>query len=225
MKNYKKKKYKITVANVVIIIMCWILCSCEKREQGTEILLDDVVLNTQETNLFAEKGEKTVNELEQEKVSDLEAEKLEKNQELETKPMCYVYVCGAVNHPGVVVLPEGSRVQDAIEAAGGMTAQAEDTFINLAAKVEDAQKLLVPTKEQAESLEALQSAEENGLVNINQADSSELCTLSGIGESRAADIIAYREEHGNFIVIEDIMKVPGIKESVFHKIKEKITIE
>lgn len=136
----------------------------------------------------------------------------------------YVYVCGAVTQPGVVELPEGSRAFDAVRAAGGMTEEADLAYVNLAEKVTDGEKLYVPTVEEAATMESGTREEESGLVNINTADAAALCTLPGIGESRAADIIAYREAHGAFGSIEDIMKVPGIKDAAFRKIRDRISV-
>ncbi len=134
-----------------------------------------------------------------------------------------VYVCGAVCEPGVFALEADARAVEAIALAGGMTEQADTDYINLAAILQDGEKLYVPTKE--ETL-LWQSAEQNaGFVNINTATSDQLCTLPGIGESKAADIIAYREKHGDFTCKEDIMKVGGIKESLFAGIEELIIVE
>ncbi|MCM1026404.1 MAG: ComEA family DNA-binding protein [Roseburia sp.] len=132
-----------------------------------------------------------------------------------------VYVCGAVNSPGLVRLPEGSRVADALELAGGFREDAGTDRVNLAARVSDGEKLYFPTAD--EETEAEQP--ESGLININVADAALLCTLPGIGASRAADIIAYRETNGGFQSCEDIMQVPGIKTSVYQKIKDKITVK
>lgn len=132
----------------------------------------------------------------------------------------YVYVCGAVNHPGVVALPEGSRAEAALEAAGGFREDARTDYVNLAARVGDGEKLYFP----ALGEEAEGSAEngENGLLNINAADEEALCTLPGIGISKARDILRYREENGPFESCEDLMKVPGIKSGVYEKIKDSI---
>lgn len=136
-----------------------------------------------------------------------------------------VYVCGAVANPGVVELPADSRAADALEAAGGLLASAQPDYVNLAARLEDAQKLYFPTSEEAEELVQKEAAAARGLVNINTADVEELCTLPGIGEARAQDIIAYREQHGAFQSGEDIMKVSGIKQNAYEKMKDQITVK
>lgn len=134
----------------------------------------------------------------------------------------YVYVCGAVVSPGVVELPEGSRAEDALQAAGGFSEDAEISYVNLAAKVADGERLYFPTV--AEEAILKEQEKDEGLVNINTADLKELCTLPGIGEARAESIIAYREAKGLFEAKEDIMKVSGIKTSAYEKICDKITV-
>lgn len=137
----------------------------------------------------------------------------------------YVYVCGAVRDPGVVEVPEGSRAEEALWLAGGMTAEADPFYVNLAETVTDGQKLYFPTLEEAETLEAEVKAAAEGLVNINTASVEELCTLPGIGASRAADIVLYREKNGAFQKKEDIMKVSGIKQNAYDKLCDKITVQ
>lgn len=139
--------------------------------------------------------------------------------------MLYVYVCGAVQNPGVVEVPKGSRAQEALQLAGGMTSAADPFYVNLAETVTDGQKLYFPTEEEAKSLENAAKAAEAGLVNINTADVTELCTLPGIGASRAADIVRYREQNGLFSAKEDIMKVAGIKQNAYDKLCDKITVK
>lgn len=143
---------------------------------------------------------------------------------LSTAAEICVYVCGAVEAPGIVFLPEGSRAADALEAAGGFASGAAEDAVNLAARVSDGEKLYFPDCEEYQAQSETQAAAAAGLVNINTADAAQLCTLPGIGESRAADIIAYREACGSFASCEDIMKVSGIKESVYNKIKDRITV-
>ena len=134
-----------------------------------------------------------------------------------------VHVCGAVNAPGVISLPEKTRVIDAIQMAGGLSPEADGAYLNLAAFVSDGATVYVPTVEEVLLWEAQQG--QNVRVDINLADEAKLCTLPGIGESKAKDIIAYRDKNGDFQSIEDIMKVPGIKESLFQKIKDFIEVK
>ncbi len=157
--------------------------------------------------------------------------------ESSAEALCYVYVCGEVQNPGVYQLAEGARIFEAVSLAGGFTAEAAQNWLNLADMVSDGMKLEVPSKTQVTEETWLKRASENNgnrsaqaegsstvRVNINTASKEELMTLKGIGASRADDIIRYREENGGFPAIEDIMKVPGIKNAAFQKIKENITV-
>lgn len=146
-------------------------------------------------------------------------------QEMGEEEVIFVHVCGAVANPGVVAISKDSRVEDALLAAGGFTEEAQREYVNLAAKVQDGQQIFFPTLEEAVALEKQQSAKENGLVNINTADITQLCTLPGIGQARAQDILQYREKHGAFQNKEDIMKVPGIKQNAYDKLCDKITLD
>lgn len=151
------------------------------------------------------------------------------------QPLVYVHVCGLVCSPGVYGLPEGSRVYEAIEAAGGYAENAAPDYLNLAEVLEDGMKLQVPDQSQADQWQAqgLNSVtggkltQDNGQkvkVNLNKATKEELMSLRGIGESRAEDIIRYRDTFGGFKTIEDIMNVSGIKDAAFDKIKDSITV-
>lgn len=161
----------------------------------------------------------------------------------------YVDICGAVTSPGVYELPYGSRVFQAIEKAGGYLPEAAASYLNRAKGLSDGQQIYVPTQEEVNSqvLAVTQdgteassgndtdngtgqeaSGEDTGTeqkIDLNTADVSQLTTLTGVGESKALAIIAYREENGPFTSIEDIMNVPGIKEGTYEKIKDKIAIK
>ncbi|MCM1100675.1 MAG: helix-hairpin-helix domain-containing protein [Clostridium sp.] len=142
----------------------------------------------------------------------------------DAETLIYIHVCGAVNSPGVVCLPEGSRVQDALEAAGGLTEDGAAEAVNLAATLADGTKLYFPTREEANAGVVSREDETSGLININTADEGLLCELPGIGEAKAKAIVAYREENGVFEQAQDIMNVPGIKENAYGRIKELITV-
>ncbi|WP_312445180.1 helix-hairpin-helix domain-containing protein [Lacrimispora sp.] len=145
----------------------------------------------------------------------------------------YVHICGEVVSPGVYELKEGSRVFQAIEKAGGVTDQAAAEYLNMAEQVKDGMKIVVPGKEEVEAAKArgefsLQAEASSNVqktkVNLNTATKEELMTLRGVGEAKANDILKYRESHGGFQKIEDIMKISGIKDAAFQKIKEDITV-
>jgi competence protein ComEA len=136
-----------------------------------------------------------------------------------------VFICGAVREEGVYYVPAGSRVNDVLVAAGGFSENASTSAVNLAELVSDGDRIYIP-EEGEEITAAMTEAKEElseGLVNINTAGKEELMTLPGIGETRAEEIISYREQQGGFAQVEDLMKVNGIKEGTFNKLKDKVT--
>lgn len=168
----------------------------------------------------------------------------------------YVHVCGAVETPGVYELPAGSRVYEAVQAAGGFSADAEQNYVNQAQILTDGVKLVIPTWEEAAAAKSGEEADSGAAaqeksdavlqigivggeeppggeaaertdakININTASVKELCSIPGVGETRAAAIVSYRESHGGFAKPEDIMKVSGIKEGMYEKIKDSISVE
>ncbi len=140
----------------------------------------------------------------------------------ETKEKIVVHVCGAVKMPGVYEFEAGSRVYQAVEAAGGFLAEAQTKAVNLADILTDGRQIWIPAEGESE---AEPEAAADRKVSINRAEKEELMELPGIGESRAEAIIAYRTEHGNFLHPEDIMLVPGIKEAAYAKLKDRITAD
>lgn len=144
----------------------------------------------------------------------------------------YVHVCGEVKEPGLYSFEVGQRINDAVEAAGGFTKKADKDAVNLASLLEDGQQIRIPDRSGASGKKDSSSAEssdglagnDKGTVNINTAAVDELATLNGIGESKAAAILSYREEHGSFARKEDIKKVPGIGEGTYKRIKDSISV-
>ena len=148
-----------------------------------------------------------------------------------------VHVIGAVLRPGLYAFAEGSRVQDAITAAGGLTSDADLSALNLAAKLEDGQQLSIPGSGEGgsagteptaafrivPSVEATSTAS-GDLININTASAEELATLPGIGATTADRIVQYRTDHGPFASTSDILNVPGIGPATFDSIKSLITV-
>lgn len=136
-----------------------------------------------------------------------------------------LYVCGAVENPGVYELPENSRVYEAVAMAGGMTENAGMEAVNQAEFVMDGQMLRIPTMEEMTAAqEESGSNVEDGLLDINRASVADFMTLPGIGQSKAEALFQYREAHGRFSSVEEIMNVDGIKEGVFNKIKDSIKV-
>lgn len=136
----------------------------------------------------------------------------------------YVHVCGQVRTPGVYELEPGSRVGDAVEAAGGFTEEAREASVNLARQVVDGEQLYVFSKEEQPEDSQTAAIQEETRININLASKEKLMELPGIGEAKADAIIAYRNRQQGFQSIEDLKNIEGIKDGVFNKIKDKITI-
>ena len=177
-------------------------------------------------------------------VSNLKNNEKEKNEDKEEEMMA-IHVTGEVKNPGVVKVKQGSRIEDIIEAAGGLTENADITNVNLAFEVEDGMKIRIPSNDEYNENEGNiiehyitqdsgkgvivsedKSSENLSLViNINTANETELEQLPGIGASIAGRIIDYRNKNGKFKAIEDIKNVTGIGETKFEKIKDLIKVK
>ena len=165
------------------------------------------------------------------------------------KPQICVQITGAVKNPGVYFLEENARLYALVEAAGGLTKDADADAINQARVIADGEQIIVRTREQT-AMEAAYGgfgagnaangssdgtsdteiasgsdlAGSDGRIDLNTADQSALANLPGIGETKAAAIIAYRSAHGRFSAAEEIMQVPGIKSGTYEKIKDRIAV-
>ena len=263
-------KIKNRCCYTVTLILCGTLfltglTGCKSREaqfliDGLQEAKAEVDAESSEEKTSGQKSKKDTDDRQNDDGSSAESRKkqaesdgsdagngTEINSTGETQPeMIYVDVCGAVANPGVFQLAAGSRVFQAIEAAGGYLPEAALTCVNRAGVLTDGQQLYILTQEEMER-QGLDPAEMSGAsdgqmngsagtgqntgmtaqdnrININTADEAQLTTLTGIGATRAQAIIAYREENGPFAAIEDIMNVQGIKEGTFAKIKDEIVV-
>ena len=155
------------------------------------------------------------------------AEKIEASTTQET--VIFVDIKGAVKNPGVYQMKVGDRVKDAIDAAGGLTEEADSQKVNLAKRLEDQMAIVVPkVGEEAEEIpagETRKEATKEGKVNINTATVEELKTLKGVGEKKAEAIIEYRKKNGSFQTKEDLMKVRGIGKKLFESFQERIATQ
>lgn len=226
------------------------LTGCKGREAQflIEKTQDAQSEKIQSEKLQSEKTQKEETQENEQPVSENNAENNDNSNIEETlspkaeKTRIYVDVCGAVANPGVFQLEEGSRVFQAIEAAGGYLPEAAQSCINRASILTDGQQLYILTQEEMQQQgidpaqavvreqndageQASADVQQDHRVNINTADESQLTTLNGIGSTRAQAIIAYREVNGPFAAIEEIMNVQGIKEGTFTKIKDEIVVE
>ncbi len=250
---YGKKKI-----NIVLWLICLMLCGCTRREQLMET--EDSALSVQDAaeDISAAEEEPSGGEdVRPEESSGLssggetdagEIPAGSADAEAAGEPQTiWVHVCGAVKEPDVYELPAGSRVYEAVQAAGGFAEDADSNYVNQVQKLSDGVKLVIPTTAQTEELAAQEkdgavvgvtdagtetadsggspATSAGGRVNINTASEAELCNIPGIGKTRAAAIVAYRQEKGGFTSIEDIMNVSGIKEGTYEKIKDTITVK
>lgn len=143
----------------------------------------------------------------------------------EQAPTVCIYVLGAVHHPGVYTAAEGSRLADVLALAGGALPEADLQRVNLAQRVRDEGMYFIPRTGEDFPAEAVQPAgNPDGKININTADQRILETLDGIGPARAQRIIEYRERHGGFSHIEELMNISGIGTGIFDGLKDKITV-
>lgn len=176
-----------------------------------------------ETNLQAE-----VKAVSKDSSTEKDVKKEEKEESLE-QDLITVDVKGAVKAPGIYDLPVGSRVNDAVQKAGGLTEQADSKSINLAQKVSDEALVYVPTKgeeanQQANS-GASSSTNKEKKVNLNKASLEELKQVKGLGGKRAQDIIDHRETNGKFKSVEELKKVSGIGAKTIEKLKDYVTVD
>ena len=225
--------------------VCLFLLGCSEeefivlKEDSSTVVLEEVIaLENVEQD---EKKQENVSDKQEEKTSDRQEEQENNNFMQEQGMEIAVHICGAVNQPGVYYLKEKQRVFEGIQKAGGFREDAAEDYLNQALFLEDGMKIVVPTKEEVKELESLEQVHESERflqgaddvrqtenkdtkVDLNTADEALLCTLPGIGESRAKSILAYRKEHGAFQKVEDIMNVSGIKEAAYEKIKDYVMV-
>jgi len=210
-----KKRARLIILWVVVTTAFLVACNRTSKEPLVPLSEEFSFEASSDTELVAEEAD-----------TDTEGE----------KQQVVVHICGAVKHSGVYELPVGSRYCDAVAIAGGFTEQADTEYLNMAKLLEDGMQLKIPTIEEVKSAEeqgvvfledgTLESrVAKDGLIDINHADISDLCSLPGIGESRAESIIAYRQEHGDFQQKEDIMNVAGIKSGMYEQIQSLITVK
>lgn len=217
----RKKKIIILIILIAILVSTFIIYMLNTKER------EEIELN----NLFLE--EKSDEE-------KIEKEQKDNNIVKDEKEKIAIHIIGEIKKEGIIYLPKGSRIVDAIEKAGGATKEADLTQINLAYILEDGQKIYIPNKKEKINEYIIKSngntfiqegdksqstlSKENDKVNINTATLNELDSLPGIGPSTAQKIIDYREKNGEFKKIEDLQNVKGIGNAKYEEVKDKITI-
>ena len=261
MKKFLKNK-KILIAIIVILLSgLYIISNKAVKNYNNDIITEENAssdLSEEEMNVVTEDENDTKDNVESGEENadsqDEDASGESTEQVSENTEKIYVYVTGQVNIPGVVILNKGSRIADAINAAGGTTSKANTTKINLVYILEDGMKVNVPSNDDlkkdsnfeyitkdsgegagdANNLNIDSSSSSTGyntkrertssIVNINTATQTELETLPGIGPSTALKIINYRKENGKFSSIEDLKNVNGIGDNKFEALKKYITV-
>lgn len=232
------KKLVIGIITIFFIGVTGLIYSlgANKEQSETVVFLKDAD-NGERTRTDLEETDEKQSETEQVITDETDSEdKLPKsgnNQERQEKPeIIFVHLCGEVKKPGVYQVVSGSRIIDAVELADGFTKQAAKDAVNLAQIVTDGERIYIPSIQEVKdgnssfSIPITKKEEQQGtLVNINTAAKDELMTLTGVGEAKAASIIAYREANGLFHKIEDLKKIEGIKDGVFQKIRDLITVD
>lgn len=194
-----EKITKIVVTLLIIITAILFFVFSEKSE-------GDIIIPTENEDLISEN---------------------ENNVLEDTGVDCYIDIEGEVKNPGVYKVSQGTRVFQVIEKAGGLTGKADTNSINQAEVVEDGQKIIIESKNKNNLLSGnveSNNSGSNGLININNASSTELEEIPGVGPSKASKIIEYRESQGGFKNKEEIKKIDGIGDKTFEKMKDKINV-
>lgn len=240
------KKNKKIIGSIGILIICIILFSVGyfinlKKDNTYEDIFKDydlnkteIVYNADKDNRMNEKVKNNMKELDNKNNIDVNKNKMEEESGENIK----VDIKGAIKNPKVYALKKGSRVEDLIKKAGGLTKNADTIRVNLSKKLIDEEVVYIYSKGEKSkedffnfsqgvtdsSLENNNSKKDNKKININKANKEELKTLSGIGDSKADAIIKYREENGGFKSINDLENVSGIGEKTISKFIDKVDI-
>lgn len=259
-KNNKKKKnwkkdWKTKQSRAVIALLAgfFVLCGgcARKNEVQMSGILSEAVYEAGDTEKSGEKTDAQAGD-NSALAEAVDRSGMQENAEMtegmaaESEKLIYVHVCGAVQHPGVYPMAEGTRVYEAVALAGGFLSEADEQWLNQAAVIGDAQKLYVYSKEETRQMETEPGRESRsgggdpaqstavvddrdtpssgGIVNLNTASKEDLMMLPGIGEAKAEAILQYRSEHGAFSASEELLQISGIKEGVFSRIKDRITV-
>jgi len=237
----KRNRLKI-FAIIIFIFTAGTIYSCTSpKNNEIEVLLQNhEVTESTDPELAADQIKKTNN------ISQEEKDKLDNTATtvIQNQDTCieyiYVHLCGAVKNPDVYKVESDARLIDVISLAGGLADDAAGDHVNQAATLTDGQQVYIPFLHEVKditpyefqkSTTLVDSKDKNNqytsslMININQASMEELMSLPGIGEAKAKSIIEYREKHKGFQSIEEIKNIAGIKDSVYNKIKDFITVK
>lgn len=207
----RKKKRKAVCISILLVLLFCVGCS---TEDGTNVRIKQ---KTEEASAGSVSG----------KEKGPEEPSAEASEHTVSQGSITVYVCGGVVRPGIYTVDGSARMMAAVEAAGGMTPEADADALNLAQYMTDGQMIRVPLQGEAQQQEENMGepeAMQDGRIDLNTADAAQLMTIPGVGQSKADAILQYRQEHGKFDKIEDIMQISGIKEASFRKMEPYICV-
>lgn len=222
-------KYKKYIFLFILILASLIYMNSCKSKGNKLIDNKNSFINEDNQKNYLEQGKIEDSDSDDNIIQESVAKKNEAESNVDEK--IYVYICGEIKNPGVYEISANLRLSYLVDMAGGFTDRANKTFNNLALKLEDEQRIYIPSldedinKLEISSDDDLHSTDSNQKIDLNKATIEDLQTLKGIGISKAKQIIDYRNQIGGFKNIEDIMKIKGIKESAFNKIKDYIYIK
>lgn len=250
-----KSKFFIIICIILILLITYIFLEdnfFEMNNHENAWNEENTVSEKEEENVFWQEGSLKNEEIVENLEESLEEKEIPKDElEVINNEKIYVYITGEVNNPGIVVLPIGSRISDAIDYAGGVTSNADIMKINLVYMLQDGMKVNIPSSKELndnpnfeyitmgsgdekndnkdfKALETTNNKSESAFkisnVNINTATQTELETLPGIGPSLALKIINYRKENGKFKSIEELKNVSGIGDNKYDEIKKYIYV-
>ena len=232
--NIRKEKWMKCIIISVLIGITGVLYSFEyesNKEWSNLDMVEETEITKCQTEVEQEEHSQGLEDASLQSNHGEDATMITSDEAIESE--IFVHVCGEVVTPGVYRLNAGARVYEAIEAAGGMTQEGVQEGLNMASVLTDGMQVIVYSKEEVASCQgndtynqefSNESHSQDEKININTASLEQLKQLSGIGDAKAQAIIDYRNEHGPFETISDIMKISGIKEAAFNKIKDFIQV-
>jgi len=231
------KKIIIAGISCTFLLISGICYSCSFKEDSSQSSLKTTLSHTKVTPSPSVAGDKNTTSVKSEQTDS-------NSNRAPVATTIYVHICGAVSKSGVYEVESDSRISDLIKLAGGLSKKAAGDYINQAKKVSDGERIYIPTVDEVAKLskqqllegdkssdsgnnqDTTQQSQTSGTrVNINIATAEQLMNLPGIGQSKAESIISFRTENGKFKKIDDLMKISGIKEGLFGKIKAYIIVE
>lgn len=236
----EKRRIQKVVAGVIAVLLCGVFYVCANVQKGEEIVTD----HFQDAKTGVQAGTSTYAPESSSQNGTITSQTGENSSHGSDDNQVYIDISGEVKKPGVYRFDHTPRLVEVVKKAGGLTKKADQASVNQAQMVEDGTQIIIAARELStgdkgaktsksgrdntqtdkKTGENIDTDTNDGKININTATKEELMSLNGIGESRAVDIVSYREKSGIFRKIEDIMNVSGIKEGIFNRLKDKIKV-